>query len=166
MSRRRLSAPPSGSQPMTETITMTFAALAVLWNTPTEDAQIAGMATYSNRMAEVAYNRGYITDPLLYLEWLDQEGLAGAAAGNRRADIGRKVWIDGPLGLEGPFLLIDCAKLRHLKGRLQQGRAIEVDHITAVRWGMVKPIPVDVYFQDPQLWDPQVPARPDQPVPI
>jgi hypothetical protein len=151
---------------LTDTITMTFAALAVLWNTPTEDAQVAGIATYSNRMAEVAYNRGYIDDPLLYFEWLEQEGLAGAVAGNRRADRDRRVWIDGPLGLEGPFLVIDCAQLHHLKRRLQLERIVDVDYHTAGRWSMHVPIPVTVYFEDPRLWDHPAPASPDQAVPI
>jgi hypothetical protein len=151
---------------LTETITMTFAALAVLWNTPTEESQITGIATYSNRMATVAFNRGYIDDPLLYTDWLDAEGLAGAVAGNRRADLGRRVWIDGPLGLEGPFLIIDCAQLRHLKARLKLERIVDVDHITGERWNMQKPIPVDLYFEKPDLWDRPMPASPDQPVPI
>jgi hypothetical protein len=151
---------------MTETITMTFAALAVLWNTPTEESQITGIATYNNRMATVAYNRGHIPDPLDYQLWLDEEGLVGTVALNRRADLGRRVWIDGPLGFEGPFLVIDCAQLRHLKRRLQLERTVDVDHITGERWNMQKPIPVTVHFQDPRLWDHPTPASPDQPVPI
>jgi hypothetical protein len=138
---------------MTETITMTFAALAVLWHTPTDDAMVTGIATYNNRMATVAVNRGHIEDPLFYQDWLDAEGLAGAVALNRQADIGRKVWIDGPAGREGPFLVIDCAQLRHLRRRLELGRLVDVDHITGERWGMFQPIPVDVYFQLPEFWD-------------
>ena len=152
---------------MTETITMTLAALTALWNTPTEASMVRGIATYNNRMAEVAFNRGHIPDPFFYSDWLDEEELAGTAAGNRRADIGRKIWIYGPLGLEGPFLIIDCAQRAHLQRRLELGRLVDVDHITGERWNMTGPIPVDVYFEDPaEFWDQNPPAGRGRPIPM
>jgi hypothetical protein len=53
--------------------------------------------------------------------------------------LGKRVWLDGPQGLEGPFLTTDCGKF------LTPGRILEVDWQTARRWGMRGPLPVTVF---------------------
>lgn len=134
--------------------TIITAALVLLpWNEPTGSVYLVGQATYYSDgvMETVAVNRGHIASPDLYGAWLQVNGLTGAIAGNRAGDLGRRVWIHGPDGLEGPFLVIDCAQRGpHYEAREAAGRVIEVDYPTAVAWDMAGPIPVVVLFSEPE----------------
>lgn len=130
------------------------------WGQPTPDPILAGQATFMapGRMAEVAVTRGYIAHPDDYPAWLDAQGLVGAVALNRAGDLGRTVWVTGPAGLEGPFLVLDCAQLAHYPAREARGLVLEVDHPTAARWGMRTFVNVVVWlaFVPPDV--PQVPT--------
>lgn len=58
--------------------------------------------------------------------------------------IGDKLWVQGPQGWEGPFLVVDCGLFR------TPGRIAEVDYATALRWGMRGPIPGALAYCDPR----------------
>lgn len=65
------------------------------------------------------------------------KGYAGGVALMSPADIGKEVWINGPQGWEGPFIVCDCG----VRGQVWEmvmirGELIEVDWKTARRWGM------------------------------
>jgi hypothetical protein len=126
--------------------------LALSWTDPTPaGAALEGSAAFydAGLMARVLVNRGAIPDVEEYPAWLSRRGLLGTVALNRMADLYRHVWIDGPAGIEGPFLVTDCAQREHYISPERQGRIVEVDHQTARRWGMRDLIPVTVYFRNP-----------------
>lgn len=130
----------------------TLAAVAAmhlaLWGIPTSEELVEGQATYyaEGVMAKVAVNRGYIADVADYRAWLEREGLVGTVALNAAGDLGRWVYLEGPQGVEGPFLSIDCAQRDHYVDRVRRGRVVEVDWWTAQRWGMRGPVAVRVLF--------------------
>ena len=66
--------------------------------------------------------------------------------------IGRLVWLDfgGVGGIEGPYLVVDCAQAEHRAGLRKRGRAVEVDWPTAVRHRMNGPVPVRVLWRPPE----------------
>lgn len=138
----------------------TTAALLMEWWTPTPADIDAGYALYydDGLMAQVAANRGYISRPDEYDAWLQARGLVGAVSLLRQGDLGRKVWLDGPDGIEGPFLVVDCAQRVHYPARVARGTIVEVDRATARRWGMKGPVPVGVWFVDPALMLCKVPV--------
>lgn len=68
---------------------------------------------------------------------LDLQGYVDGVAMMSPADIGKVVWIKGPLGWEGPFLVCDCG----VRGQvwemvMDRGEVIEVGWRTAARWGL------------------------------
>jgi len=134
---------------MTTTLTAAIVMAAAAWATPTRDATVAGLATFYAQgvMESVAVNRGLIAETDDYGDWLRRKGLTGSVALNRAGDLGRTVWLRGPDGLEGPFMVIDCARRDHYQDRIAQGRVVEVDWDTARRWGMRGPVPVQVVFK-------------------
>jgi hypothetical protein len=136
-----------------------LAAVLVSWQEPTVVGVLEGVATYyaEGVMAHVAVHRGEIPDPALYPAFLADRGLVGAVALNRAGDLGRAVWLDGPQGIEGPFLVLDCAQRDHYEDREARGHIVEVDWATAQRWGMAGPVAVDVYFRDPRPWSERPP---------
>lgn len=136
------------------------AALAILatitrtWETPTPNPYLDGLATYMNPgvMEQTAANRALIDNPDDLPLWLTSEGLVCAVALNRRADLGRIVWLRRPGGPTlGPCLSIDCAALPHLQRRIDQERVVEVGWRIAEHWGMERPIPIRVLFHNPHL---------------
>ena len=130
-------------------LTAAVAIIATAWATPTPNATVTGLATFyaPGVMEAVAVNRGLISETGEYGDWLRREGLAGAVALNRAGDLGRTVWLRGPDGLEGPFMVIDCARRDHYQDRIAQGRVVEVDWSTSRRWGMRGPVSVVVVFR-------------------
>lgn len=133
-------------------VTALLVVLALLdWWQPSPEQVKAGFATYYDPgvMARVATNRGYIDRPAEYRDWLGREGVVGAVALNRAGDLGRTVWIEGPEGFDGPFLVADCAQLSHYPGRQERERVVEVDWDTAVHWGIAGPVRVWIWFVDP-----------------
>ena len=73
-------------------------------------------------------------------------GFVGGVALDRRGDLGRTVWIEWSDGdVDGPFLVIDCAKRKHVGGCI-----VEVDASVAKKRGFygVDRVPVRVYFYD------------------
>ena len=134
--------------------TIITAALVLLpWNEPTPDVALTGKATFysAGTMAEVAVNRRLITDTSEYQTWLTANGYVGAVALNRAGDRFREVWLQRPDGtVEGPFFSVDCAQRRHYEAREADNRIVEVDHATAIRWGMNAPLDgVTVWFENP-----------------
>jgi len=122
------------------------------WQVPTQVDFQQGTATFYalGVMEKVARYRGFIDREYQYPVWLKAKGYEGAVAGNSAGDLGRKVWILGPKGLEGPFLVIDCAQQGHYGERVRLGHIVEVDYQTALRWDMLGgPMPVRVYWVDP-----------------
>lgn len=141
-------------------ITMTAVAAAVTgWAQPTAAEQLEGEATFyaQGMMSRVAVNRGLIDFPGDLARWLRMEGAVGAVALNRAGDLYRHVWIDGPLGIEGPFVAIDCSQREHYEDREARGRVVEVDWVTKERWGMAGPVAVRVWFRDPRRASVNVP---------
>lgn len=78
-----------------------------------------------------------------------QENYVGMVSGIFCADIGNQVWLKRPnKDWEGPFLIVDCARQNDLYGVIvSYGEVVEVDHETAIRWGMV-----DRYTDEVYLW--------------
>lgn len=102
---------------------------------------LEGQATYysPHLMETVAENRG-----------MDLNGYLGGVALNRKGDLGRVVWLEFDRAINGPYLVVDCARKHHYETRERLGRVVEVDAETAKRQGFYryKPIPVKVYFDD------------------
>ena len=107
----------------------------------TSPSNLEGRATYYSPglMRQVAENRG-----------MDLSGYLGGVALNRKGDLGRVVWLEWDDAVEGPYLVVDCAKRRHYKVREWKNYVVEVDAFTAKRHGFyrVGPHPVKVYFDD------------------
>lgn len=118
----------------------TLLALALAWSSRSPDT-LHGRATYYSpgKMAQVARYRG-----------MDLTYYQGGVALNRRGDLGRVVWLEFDGAIEGPFLVVDCARRQHYKARLRAGYVVEVDAETALRHDFygVGPIPVKVFFED------------------
>ena len=72
------------------------------------------------------------------LRGLSLSGYVGGVSGLFPSDIGTTVWLQRPgHEWEGPFLVVDCARLSDLYGVVvHRNEVIEVDFDTAVRWGM------------------------------
>ncbi len=86
----------------------------------------------------------------------------GYAAMLRYGDLNRKVWIQLPDStVEGPFLVIDAADVKHVHELLQRNWAIDIDYETAMRWRMAGPRPVTVLDKPPQPPQPPQPPRQD-----
>ena len=132
---------------------LTATVMLAQWETATPVMSVPGYATFysPNAMERVAVVRGFITTTGDYAAWLDSEAVVGAVALNRAGDLGRRVWLSGPAGTEGPFLVIDCARLDHFEQRESRHRVVEVDWLTAQRWGMRGPIAVTVRFEYPEI---------------
>ena len=118
----------------------TILAVTLVWSSMSP-GNLEGQATYysPSLMERVAENRG-----------MDLSGYMGGVALNRRGDLGRVVWLEWDRAVEGPFLIIDCAKRQHYSIREKKGYVVEVDAETARRHGFYKvgPAPVKVYFDD------------------
>ncbi len=144
---------------------MAFSGAIQSWPIPTSYTVIDGWATRYGLevMEQVAVNRLLISDIADYDIFLEAQGLAGMVALNRAGDLWRRVWLEGPKGIEGPFLVVDCARALDYPQRLADSRVVEVDWPTSRRWGMAGPIPVRVFFQDPEdplVRESDVPAGP------
>lgn len=67
------------------------------------------------------------------------EGYIGGVALGSPAEIGETVWLYGPFGWEGPFLVVDCPqRVDVFTTIVLRQQAVEVDFNTAMRWGMVE----------------------------
>lgn len=74
----------------------------------------------------------------------------GFAAMIRYGDLGRKVWIQlADSTVEGPFLVIDAADVKHVYALLERNWVIDVDYATAMRWKMAGPHVVTVLDSPP-----------------
>ena len=141
---------------MTEAITTTLsitAAILLQWSEPTADVERSGYATYYNPgiMRQVVDNRGiYIPDGYI------------AVAGNRVADIGRRIEIVWPSGRKDAAIIVDCAEKDLYHRRLNDledsddDKLIEVPARIAKRegffgWG---PWPVVIRFLPEWLLEP------------
>ena len=118
----------------------TVLAVALAWSSRSPET-LDGQVTYYSPglMQQVAENRG-----------LSLEGYAGGVALNRRGDLGRVVWLEFDGAIDGPFLVVDCARREHYESREQRSRVVEVDAQTAMRRGFygVRPVSVKVFFDD------------------
>ena len=117
---------------------------AALWSVPTADDWIDGKATYyaPGIMERVAENRGR-----------SLAGYVGGVALNRAGDLGRRVWLEWGEGeIDGPYLVVDCARELHFAEREDARLVVEVDAQTAWRHGFfrVGPVPVRVLFVEPE----------------
>ena len=117
---------------------------AALWTVPTADSYIDGKATYMvpGLMEQVAENRGR-----------SLAGYAGGVALNRAGDLGRLVWLEWADGaVNGPYLVVDCARREHFEERERQRLIVEVDAQTAWlrEFYRVGPVPVRVWFIRPE----------------
>lgn len=74
----------------------------------------------------------------------------GYAAMLRRGDLNNRIWIQLPDGtVEGPFLVIDVADLRHVPMLLKREWVVDVDYETAMRWRMSGPRLVTLWAEPP-----------------
>lgn len=117
--------------------------LTALWQIPTSDDSVTGMATYyaPGIMEAVAVNRG-----------MSLSGYRGGVALNRAGDLGRTVWLEYKDEIVGPYLVVDCARRGpDFEERERKGYIVEVDHRVARDWGIVGvgPAPVKVHFELP-----------------
>ncbi len=63
----------------------------------------------------------------------------------RAGDLNRRVWLQWADGtVEGPFLVVDVAAPQHIAQLLARNWVVDVDYPTAVRRGIVNPVPVTV----------------------
>ncbi len=119
------------------------------WMAPTAESVLDGWATFYGPgvMEEVAINRLLISRVDDYPAFLEAQGLAGLVALNRAGDLGRRVWLQQAFhAVEGPFLVVDCARALDYPQRIDDSRIVEIDWPTARRWAMDSPIPVRVFF--------------------
>jgi hypothetical protein len=57
------------------------------------------------------------------------------------ADIGKTAWLRGPLGWEGPFIVVDCAQWDDMYWIVKyRQEVVEVGWETRQRWGMLTPL--------------------------
>ncbi len=117
--------------------------LAALWQVPTSDDSITGMATYyaPGVMEAVAVNRG-----------MSIAGFRGGVALNRAGDLGRTVWLEYNDEIIGPYRVVDCARRGlHFEERERKGYVVEIDYRLARDWHIVGvgPVPVKVHFELP-----------------
>lgn len=67
------------------------------------------------------------------------DGYLGGVALGSPGEIGETVWLYGPNGWEGPYLVVDCPQRVDVFTTIViRQQVVEVDFNTAVRWGMVK----------------------------
>jgi len=124
--------------------------LVTLWATTTTEPAIDGLATYyaPGVMEAVAVNRG-----------MDLSHYRGGVALNRAGDLGRTVWLERNGVIDGPFLVVDCARRGpHFEDRERRGYVAEIDYRLAREWGIVGvgPTPVKVWFELPPTPDRRV----------
>jgi hypothetical protein len=113
------------------------------WAIPTPDAAITGRATHY----KIA-----LMDTVAFRRHMSLVGYVGGVALNRKGDLGRDVWIEWDDGtVEGPFLVVDCARLAHYPRREWHEYILEVDADVAMRHSFFHgvPPPVTVHFQEP-----------------
>jgi hypothetical protein len=125
------------------TVTLTIALAMALWKVPHGEDQISGRSThYAPRlMATVAANRG-----------MDLVGFQDGVALNRAGDLGRKVWLEWSDGtIDGPMLVVDCARRTDAAERERQGYVVEVSAELAGEreFYMLHSVPVVVWFVPP-----------------
>lgn len=109
---------------------------------------IEGLAMY--------YNPGVMDQVVAYRERMDEidacPECVGFAALLRAGDLNRKIWIQWEDGtVEGPFLVADVAARHHVDMLIRRGWAVDVDNETAVRQGMLMPVPVTVHGAPPAV---------------
>lgn len=112
-----------------------------------EDASLTGEMTYYGRgvMEQVLTNRlawGHVTAC---------PECIGMVALLDRQHVGKRVYLQRPgHGIEGPYLVVDCAAAKDYRRLLLRGLVGEVDWQTSRRWQMRGPVyGVRVVFQDP-----------------
>ena len=54
--------------------------------------------------------------------------------------LGERIWLERDGGVEGPFLVVDCAAEEDRERLTQRGLVAEVDWLTAQRWQMFGPV--------------------------
>lgn len=81
---------------------------------------------------QAGWTAGPLPDPL-------PADVVGCVARRDCGEIGQLVWLCGPAGCQGPFMVADCAN--RVNGDAQRmarrGIVVEVDHSTAARWGVL-----------------------------
>lgn len=96
------------------------------WNEPTATDSVTGTLKSHNLMAQVAANRGYISDPTEYSAWLSWRELDGGFAAISCGDLGRHVWVVWGDGTVDRCIVLDCAHPHHYPHRMAQGDIGEV----------------------------------------
>jgi len=77
------------------------------------------------------------------------DGTLGGVALMSPSDIGKTVYINGPLGWEGPFVVVDCAQYEDAWPIIRYRKeVVEVSWGTKERWGMISPVDVEVAVAD------------------
>ncbi len=74
----------------------------------------------------------------------------GSVALLRAGDIGRKVWLQPPMGGPvGPFLVVDCARQQDVSPLLARNWAVDVSYELGQIWGMARPLDGVTVLEDP-----------------
>jgi hypothetical protein len=97
------------------------------WMTPAPVYSTGGAVWYAPMVMEANCEyRGY-----------DMEGFLDGVALMSPADLGKTVWINGPMGWEGPFKSCDVGTRGQVwEMVLRRGELLELGWTTASRWGM------------------------------
>ncbi len=100
------------------------------------------------------YNPGVMARVLSYRLQRGQVQLCaecvGYAALLRAGDLNRRIWLQWEDGtVDGPFLVVDAADVRHIPALLARNWAVDLDYRSAQRRGMNRPLPVTVHAHPP-----------------
>jgi hypothetical protein len=108
-------------------------------------AMTAGLITFYARgvMEEVYRNR------LTWKQVAPCPECVGMAAVLDCGRLGDRVWLAGPDGWEGPFLVVDCSNAAHLAAQRARGLMAEVSWEQAQEWHMRGPIEGRVSWAEP-----------------
>jgi hypothetical protein len=86
----------------------------------------------------VFYSPGIMQSTAKYRGMSYPEGYLGGVALGSPGEIGETVWLNGPDGWEGPYLVVDCPqRVDVFTTVVIRQQSVEVDFKTAMRWGMV-----------------------------
>ena len=87
----------------------------------------------------VFYNPGIMHTTAKYRGMFYPDGYLGGVALGSPGEIGETVWLFGPNGWEGPYLVVDCPQRVDVYTTVViNQQSVEVDFNTAMRWGMVE----------------------------
>ena len=105
------------------------------WMTPAPIYSYGAATWYAPGVMEATCQYRADEAGVSYQEWMD-EAIGGVALMSP-ADLGKTVWVRGPLGWEGPFRVCDCGTRGQVYEMvMDRGEVVELGWHTASSWGM------------------------------